>query len=461
MLTAIPLTLIWFLLAVGLLVAIHEFGHFYVARRCGVKVLRYSVGFGRPLWRRLGRDGTEYTIGAIPLGGYVKMLDERETDVPAAIVDQSFNRKPVGQRMAIVAAGPAINLAFAVLAFWLMFMTGVREFRPLLGEPTGIALESGLKFGDEIKSVDGQPVATWTHALIALVARGSRQQDASLVVRGADGLDRELTLGLSKLPADLKEPELLKLAGLQPWDIDVPAVIGGFGPNSTAAAANLKVGDRIVAINDQPIAHWRGLIPAVQQEAKASPDHALDVRIERLGEQIDVRVPTRAEGEGAARVYRLGISAPPLTDAERAKREQILVTFRYGPIDALGNAFSEAWRFTTSTLDTIWLMLTGQASVTNISGPITIAQVAKQSADDGLARFLWFLAVVSLSLGILNLLPIPVLDGGHLLYYTIEWLKGSPLSDSVQIAGQYVGMALLGALMILAFHNDIARLFQS
>jgi len=455
------LTILWFLLAVSLLVAIHEYGHFYVARRLGVKVLRFSVGFGRPLFKRVGRDGTEYTLSAIPLGGYVKMLDEREGEVVESERHRAFNQKPVQQRAAIVAAGPAINLVFAVIAFWLMFLNGVEEIKPLVGEPQGIAAESGLRYGDEIRAVDGETVGTWTHALIALVGKASKQEDAAITVKGGDGLERELTLKMSKLPSDLKESRVLEALGLTAWDIRITPAIGAFSIDSAAAEAGMQKGDVITSVNGVEIRWWDELRSAVQRAASTAPGQSLRLGIDRAGQRSEIEVTPKIQSVGGERAYLLGVQPPEWTPAQMEERRRVVTTFQYGPVAALGQAFSESWRFTAVTVETIWLMATGRASASNVSGPITIAQVAKSSADQGLSKFLQFLALVSLSLGILNLLPIPILDGGHLLYYLIESVKGSPVSDRSQLAGQYIGMVALFSLMVLAFHNDLARIFWS
>jgi len=453
-------TLLAFIVAISLLVAIHEFGHFYVARRLGVKVLRFSVGFGRPLLRRVGQDGTEYVLAAIPLGGYVKMLDEREGQVAEHERHRAFNRQPVSARVAIVAAGPLINLVFAVFAFWLMFVVGVQEAKPLIGDPTGIAAESGLRYGDEIVRIDGEAVSTWTESLLAMVGKASTQRDALTSVRGEDGLERELTLKLSRLPSDLKESELLNELGLSQWDIRIPAEVGAFAVDSPADAAGLRVGDVITSVESTPIRFWTDIRPAIQLAAK-NDGSTLKISYSRDGQAREVLVTPRIDSSSGARAFILGIQPPALTAEQIELRQRAITTFQYGPIDAIGRAFKATYSYTAVTLETLWLMVTGDASASNVSGPITIAQVAKSSADAGFAPFMRFLGLVSLSLGIFNLLPIPILDGGHLLYYLIESVKGSPVSERMQLAGQYIGTLALLSLMVLAFHNDLARIFWS
>ncbi len=429
-------TLLAFIVAISLLVAIHEFGHFYVARRLGVKVLRFSVGFGRPLLRRVGQDGTEYVLAAIPLGGYVKMLDEREGQVAEHERHRAFNRQPVSARVAIVAA------------------------KPLIGDPTGIAAESGLRYGDEIVRIDGEAVSTWTESLLAMVGKASTQRDALTSVRGEDGLERELTLKLSRLPSDLKESELLNELGLSQWDIRIPAEVGAFAVDSPADAAGLRVGDVITSVESTPIRFWTDIRPAIQLAAK-NDGSTLKISYSRDGQAREVLVTPRIDSSSGARAFILGIQPPALTAEQIELRQRAITTFQYGPIDAIGRAFKATYSYTAVTLETLWLMVTGDASASNVSGPITIAQVAKSSADAGFAPFMRFLGLVSLSLGIFNLLPIPILDGGHLLYYLIESVKGSPVSERMQLAGQYIGTLALLSLMVLAFHNDLARIFWS
>jgi regulator of sigma E protease len=443
----------WLLVTLGLLVTFHEFGHFVVARRCGVKVLKFSIGFGKALWSRRDRHGTEFAIAAIPLGGYVKMLDEREGAVDAAELDRAFNRKPVGQRMAIAAAGPAFNLVFTLAAFWLMFVIGKPDYQPVLGPVDHIAASAGLQAGDRITAVGGTPVETWTDASLLVMQAGMDRHDLKLTVVDAGGTERQRTLPLSKLPRDLDEQTLYREIGLAPRQWAVPPVIGTVSPDSAAARAGLQPGDRIIAIGETKIADWRDVPAAIQQQASA--DHPLLLAIERAGQRHELpATPERnpaARDDGKAPAWLLGIAPQPV----EAKYD---ATLHYGPLAAVPKALAETWQRSTETLGMLRRMVTGQASLKNLSGVITIAQVANSSAQLGPAWFLNFLAIISLSLAILNLLPIPILDGGHLLYYLIELLKGSPVSERAQIAGQYVGLTLLMALMGLAFYNDILRI---
>lgn len=446
----------WLLVALGLLVTFHEFGHFWVARRYGVRVLTFSVGFGRPLWSRTAADGVEYRIAAIPLGGYVKMLDERESEVVPEQRNQAFNRKPVGQRAAIVAAGPIFNLIFAVAAFWLMFVVGVSESRPVLGPTTGLAAEAGLREGDLIVGVGGQRTESWTHALIGLMKPALDRRNITVEVEDRDGQRRELTLALERLGADFNEDRTLEFIGLEPWRPELPPLIGAISPGTPAEAAGLRAGDRLRLIGEQPVSGWRDISRLIPQMAFAEDGQALPLRlqIEREGRLLDLEIrPEIRQGRPI-----IGIVAPEADAATRAEIERTFVVLRHGPLEALPHAASETWRLSTATLGLLGRMLTGSASLSNLSGPITIAQMADSSARLGLSRFLFFLGLISLSLAIINLLPIPMLDGGHLLYFLIEWIKGSPVSEAVQVAGQYVGLFMVIGLMSLALFNDILRL---
>lgn len=447
----------WLLVALGVLITFHEFGHYWVARRLGVKVLRFSVGFGRALWRRQGRDGTEYVVAAIPLGGYVKMLDEREGEVEAEDLPAAFNRKPVAARIAIVAAGPVFNLVFAVFAFWLMFMVGIPESRPIVGETAGIAAEAGIRPGDEIISLDGQRTQTWSHANLALVTHALDRDQVAIVLEDAAGRRRDTRLDLEKLGDDFSEERTLEFIGLQPWRAVIPAIVGEVSPGSGAFEAGIRPGDRFVSIGGEEIPDWTWIGYLVQKYGAAGV--ALPAVVERAGNLLELEIMPRAEKDGrfSSRLI-LGISNQEPDEEMLAALERAYLTLRYGPVRSLSAAVAETWRLTSSTVGIIGRMLTGSASVRNLSGPISIAQFASDSASAGFTYFLFFLGLISLSLGILNLLPIPVLDGGHLMYYLIELVKGSPVSEQVQLTGQYIGLAALFGLMSLAVINDILRL---
>ncbi|MBZ0222965.1 MAG: RIP metalloprotease RseP [Dokdonella sp.] len=443
----------WLIVTLGLLITFHEYGHFVIARRCGVKVLKFSVGFGPALWSRLDRHGTQFVVAAIPLGGYVKMLDTREVDgvVGPTALAGAFDRKSAGQRMAIAAAGPAFNLIFTLAAFWLMFVIGKPDYQPIIGHVGGLAAEAGLKAGERITAIDGNPVENWTGAGDRLVAAGMARQDVKISLSGTDHAAHELNLALSKLPIDLDQQAIYERIGLTPQQLALPPVIGEAVADGAAAKAGLKAGDRVISIGGQAIGDWREVSKAIQSHAPQG--EALAIVVDRAGQRLAVSARPTANpeaGTGGAPRWLLGISPKPIDP-------QYDATLRYGPLAAVPRALSTTWSQTHQTLVMLGQMVTGQASLKNLSGIITIAEAANASARLGPAWFLNFLAVISLSLAILNLLPIPILDGGALLYYLIELAKGSPVSERVQIAGQYVGLVLLVALMGLALYNDILR----
>lgn len=440
----------WMIVSLGVLVTFHEFGHYWVARRCGVKVLRFSVGFGRPLWSRRNRNGTEFAIAAIPLGGYVKMLDEREVEVPAGERAVAFNNKSVWQRIAIVAAGPAANLLLCIVLLWTMFVIGRQDYSATIGRSTGMAAAAGLGAGDRIVEVDGRAIDTWAEASMALTTAAMDRQDAR--VRVLDTLDNTHTrvLPLSTLPAGFDERTVPVQAGLA-WQFWLqPAQVESVAEGS-AASGQLQRGDLILAIDGQRVESADQVAPLVQQLGERGGPGMVEV--ERAGQRLALELqPQKAPGEAGKDRWLIGVGfvtgQAPAYDARQ----------QYGPLAALPAAVREAGRLASDSLGMMRRMLTGHASVKNISGPITIARVANASAERGLDWFLYFLALLSLSLCIINLLPIPILDGGHLLYYLIELVKGSPLSERAMAAGQYVGLALLAGLMGLAFYNDILGL---
>ena len=443
----------WLIVTLGVLITFHEYGHFVVARRCGVKVLKFSVGFGPALWSRFDRHGTQFVIAAIPLGGYVKMLDTREVDgvVGPTGLAGAFDRKSVGQRMAVTAAGPAFNLIFTLAALWLMFVVGKPDYLPVVGQVDHLAASAGFKTGDRIQSIAGHAVDTWTDASQAIFSAALDRRDLALVVTDGAGGTHQRALPLSKLPAELKEQDLAREIGLTPRPPPAEPLVRSVTASSPAASAGLRSGDRIESVGGEAIADWRQISDAIQK--RASADQPVEITILRDGQRLTLAVkpslePADPAVKDAQPRWIVGIAGPTVEpDATR----------RYGPVAALGQAFQETWSQTTMTLTMLGRMVTGQASLKNLSGVITIGQAANESAKLGFAWFLSFLAAISLSLAILNLLPIPILDGGGLLYYLIELIKGSPLSERVQVAGQYVGLVLLMGLMSLALYNDILR----
>jgi regulator of sigma E protease len=437
----------WLLVSLGILVTFHEFGHFWVARRLGVKVLRFSVGFGRALWSRTGKDGTQYQIAAIPLGGYVQMLDERETEVTPAERPFAFNNRPLWQRFLVVLAGPMANLVLCIGLLWLMFMVGLPDLKPTLGPTQGLAAEAGLHEGDTLVSVGGEPTPTWTQAAPPLVLAAMDHRPVSVVVSTHSGETIEHVLPLQRLPAEFNQDDTLAVIGVQPFGAgDLPPVIGSISAQSGASGV-LQAGDRILAVGGTAIGHFSEIGPAIQLATTAS-GLAVPLRIQRNGVTLDVSVvPSRSRDNGPAR-WVLGIGGLMPETALR----------RYGPIDAIGESFAQTAQMGRNIFGILFRLVNGSASLKNISGVVGIAQAANESAGLGLAWFLNLLATLSLSLCIMNLLPIPVLDGGHLLYYLIELVSGRPVSERLLMAGQYAGLALLAGLMGLAFYNDIFRL---
>ncbi len=440
------------LVALGVLVTFHEFGHFWVARRCGVKVLRFSVGFGMPLVRWHDRHGTEFVIAAIPLGGYVKMLDEREGEVPAEQLDQSFNRKTVRQRIAIVAAGPIANFMLALVFFWVLAMLGSEQVRPVIGaaEAGSIAAKAGLGAGQEIVAIDGEPTSGWAAVNLQLVRRLGESGSLQLLVRepgaSADS-PRELVLDSWLKGAD--EPDPIRSLGIRPWRPALPPVLAELDPKGPAQAAGLKTGDRLLAVDGQALNEWQQVVDWV----RVRPATAITLQVERDGARIDVPVTLASRGDGKAASGYLGAGVKGIDWPPEMIRE-----VSFGPLEAIGEGARRTWTMSVLTLDSLKKMLFGELSVKNLSGPITIAKVAGASAQSGVADFLNFLAYLSISLGVLNLLPIPVLDGGHLLFYLIEWVRGRPLSDRVQGWGIQIGISLVVGVMLLALVNDLGRL---
>lgn len=460
MLTDVIGSIWWLLVVLGLLVTFHEFGHFWVARRMGVRVLRFSIGFGRPLYTRTAQDGTEFVLAALPLGGYVKMLDEREGDVPVDQLEQAFNRKSLAARSAIVAAGPVFNLIFAIAAFWLMFMVGTQELRPVVGLTEGFAARAEVPSNSQIVAIDGKATQTWTHVVLGLMGAALDGDNVTLQLQqdAGRGASIERQLDFSKLLKPVDEANLLDDIGLYPWQFTMamPAKLGLLTEDGAAQAAGLQVGDTIAAIGGEPVANWYQMSARIDQDARAGVP--LNVTIMRGQSEYQYELLPRLAEDGQ-RVL-LGIAASQPDEATVADwRDTYYFNWSFGPVAAVGAAGNELWRLTTSTLGMLGRMLAGNASVKNLSGPITIAQMANESAGLGLSRFLFFLGLLSLSLAILNLLPIPMLDGGHLMYYAVEAVTGQPVSERIQMIGQGIGLLLLAALMGLAFTNDILRLF--
>ncbi len=448
--------LIPFVLALGVLIFIHELGHYLVARWCGVKVLRFSVGFGHPLLKwSVGRDRTEWVLAAFPLGGYVKMLDEREGDVAAADLPRSFNRQSVWRRFAIVSAGPLANFLLAIVLYWGLFSSGTEELRPRLAVTEAVqsvAREAGVRDGDTVLAVDGEGVRSWTDLRWLLLREVLDQGQTQVHVRTEQQVETVRTMDFSQVRVDDGDGDLIERIGLRPWRPVIPPVAGRILEGGPADRAGLREGDSIVSIEGREIETWSALVEAIRER----PGVPLATRVERDGAQLELSVTPEVAEEGGERFGRIGIGAIDVPEL----REQMFTTVRYGPVEGLTRAIGKTWDTSVLTLKMIGRMLTGDVSWKNLSGPVTIADYAGQTARLGLAHYLGFVALISISLGVLNLLPIPVLDGGHLLYYVVEILKGSPVSERTMQIGQQVGLVVLAMLMAFAFYNDISRLIS-
>ena len=447
--------LVAFALILGVLIIVHEFGHYIVARYVGVKVLRFSVGFGRAVWsKKMGRDNTEWAIGLFPLGGYVKMLDEREAAVAPEELPRSFNRQSVWRRMAIVVAGPAANLLLAVLVYWGLFSYGMEELRPIMGTPVAAsaAAKAGIENGERVLKVGGELVQTWQDMRWVLISRAVDQDSIELELINQRKEIAIRRLDVSSARADGWEGDALEKLGLNFFRPMIPPVIGQISPDSVAAAAGLKVGDEVLFIDGTPITSWSDVVLTI----RSSPGKALRMEVLRQDEPLVLVLTPALVEERGQEIGRIGASVRDTS----ATRDEMMITVRYGPLTALGKAINETWDKSVFSLVMIGKMITGEVSWRNISGPVTIADYAGQSAKLGIDYYLKFLALVSISLAVLNLLPIPILDGGHLLYYVLEIIKRRPLSERSMEVGQQIGLALMLMLMAFAFYNDINRLIS-
>ena len=453
-----PEMLVWyagaFLLALAVLVVVHEMGHYLAARACNVKVLRFAFGFGKVLWmRRRGRDGTEWAISAFPLGGYVKMLDEREGEVAAAELPRAFNRQTVGRRALIVAAGPAANFLLAIVVYWVLFMSGVTELKPRLGLPpagTPAAL-AGIGEGVTVRAVNGRPIETWQQLRWEVMQQALDKQSLQLEVVTQQREVGVFTIATDRFDLDELEKDTLGPLGLVLFRPHLPPVIGRVQPNSAADLAGFRSNDRVLSIDGRAIVDWSQLAAV----AAGAAGRTLTFVIDRDGRRIELVAVPRQTEEGGRKLGRLGLMAME----GRGEAFEMTTVVSYGPLESAGRALRQTWDTSILSLRMMGRMLTGELSWKNLSGPVTIADYAGQSARMGSSYYLRFIALVSISLGVLNLLPVPVLDGGHLMYYLVEFIKGGPVSERALEIGQQIGFALLALLMAFAFYNDINRLF--
>ena len=430
------------LVTLGVLVTFHEWGHFYAARKLGVKVLRFSVGFGKPLWKRTGKDGVEYVIAGIPLGGYVKMLDEREGNVDSADQSMAFNRQPIWKRNIIVAAGPVANFVLAIIVFWIMFMMGTYVVKPITGEPPAqsIAAEAGITANHRIMAVDGQSVAGWKDVTWALVERLGEAGEIELQLESTEtGMQKQAVLNISNWQVDDRRPDVLQSLGLQPQTQLTP-VVYNVSSGSAADQAGMQKGDRITQLNDKPVTSFRDISDFMQ--SVKSTDR-ISVTVQRGNESLELAAfPQLVDNR-----YLLGISAYPIVEQQSA-----------GVWKGFQLALDETWRVIALTATMFKKLVLGEVSTKSLGGPISIAEGAGSSARGGLVYFLSFLGMISVNLGLINLLPVPVLDGGHLLFNLMETIKGKPLSEKAQEFGMKIGIVMVLGLMSIAIFNDIARL---
>ena len=447
-------SIVAFIISIGVLITFHEYGHFCVAKFFDVKILRFSVGFGKPIYiKHFGKDRTEFTIGILPLGGYVKMLDAREGNVAKKDMKYEFNAKSLWQRFCIVLAGPVFNFILAIILYSIVYLVGVQGLKPVIGnvDSPSISEQSGFMAKQEIVSINDLNTPTWSSVIDHFVGNTVNGEIISVVVKDIDGIQQTLNLDLSKISIDeMADGKLLKKIGLHPEKLEIAPIIGDIIKNSASEAAGLQKNDKIIAIDDKKVKSWDKLVHIIRQ----SPDVSLKIELMRDGVIKNVELTPAKILHKGENIGQIGVK-PKINDA---LYESYFALEQYSLNMSILKGFDKTWEMSVLTLKVLGKIMTGDASVKNLSGPISIAKYAGQSASIGLTALLTFLAIVSISLGVLNLLPIPLLDGGHLVYYIVEFITGKPVSDSIQITGQKLGMILLLSLMCVALYNDFIRL---
>ncbi|MCF4175423.1 sigma E protease regulator RseP [Vibrio sp. McD22-P3] len=442
-----------FIVALGILVAVHEYGHFWVARKCGVYVEKFSIGFGKSIWSKVGKDGTEYSISVIPLGGYVKMLDSRVDEVSEADHKYAFDKKPLWKRTAIVGAGPAFNFFFAVFAYWLVFLIGVPAVKPVIGEvtPHSIAAQAGLTSGMEFKSIDGTPTLDWESVNLGLVSHiGDNQMTVTVSSDSQIGTDKKLTIDLSGWNFNPETESAMGTLGFKPYTPEIKTTLTNVSEDGAGSAAGLQVGDTIISAGEQDISQWQQVVDVIQ----ANPNSPVTIQVLRDGERLTTTLtPGSRELRDGTVIGFAGI-APEIGEWPASYRFDL----QYGPVEAVGKAIAKTGQIIELTISMLKKLIVGDVGLNNLSGPISIAKGAGTTADYGLVYFLGFLALISVNLGIINLVPLPMLDGGHLLFFAIEAVIRRPVPEKVQEMGYRVGGAIIFSLMLIAIFNDFTRL---
>lgn len=441
-----------FIACLGVLIAVHEYGHFWVARRNGIKVLKFSIGFGKPLFSWKDKYDTQFIVAAIPLGGYVKMVGEPGSEVDPALASQSFANKKVSQRFAVVAAGPVVNLLFAVLLYWGLFMSGMTGTVPLIGDinENTPAARAGMMKGDEVTAIDGEATTTWESVALALVDRIGDTGTIKVTVNTADSnISKDYVLNVNGFMSGQEKENPVEVLGIERYFPKVPVILGEIAEDKAGARQGLHTDDQVQTVNGQPIDDWRQWVEVI----RANPETPIQLTLLRKGELLTLSVtPDSVTDDKGQRFGQLGV-AP--SEAAVTLPPELVRTYNYAPHEALVQSVKHTWSLMGLTVKTLWKMVKGEISLETLSGPITIARLAGESVSYGLETFVSFVAYLSISLGVLNLLPIPVLDGGHLMFYLVEWLKGSPVPERVQHIGNSIGLGLLMMFMGLALYNDV------